>query len=312
MLVPTMTEEEIIHELSKDYDGFIGDVLTESKRKMLEERRNDRIGYSLFQYRFFSKRGNSWFVEVKYDKRTKKLVYVNPITCMNSGYYSMFILKLNGFDGERKAFCFPAHCIKRIRERIARDVSGMDNFELLNSIFMESEIGVESLANKDNLLSSLEADITSGDYILVSGVGYFVERLGEYVHIFKTFLGNIVKETRNRFLCDFLENEWVKYNREILPNYYREGEEEWPYKPTEDCSITFNKDNVCILIENLGPVVRVPVVDRIMLPNNSKDLIKVRAHVMALKVARNGYDYQTAVAVARSFLKTNKLNKNKS
>lgn len=310
MLVSTMTEEEIIHELSKDYDRFIGDILTESKRKMLEERKNDRKGYSLFQYRFFSEKENSWFVEVKYDKRAKKLVYVNPIACMNSGYYNMFILKLNEFDGERKAFCFPAHCIKRIRERIARDVSGMDNFELLNSIFMESEIGIKSLANKEDLLSSVEADIISGDYILISGAGYFVERVGEHIYTFKTFLGDIVKETRNRFLCDYLENEWVKYNREILPNYYH-GEEEWPYKQTEDYHIEFSKEVVHILIENLGPVRRELTLDRIALPNNSKDFIKVRTLVMALEMERYGCDHQTALAISRRLLKNCKSKENK-
>lgn len=310
MLVPTMTEEEIIRELSKDYDRFIGDVLTESKRKMLEERKNDKKGYSLFQYRFFSKMGNSWFVEVKYDRKTRKLVYVNPIACMNSGSYRMFILKLNEFDGERKAFCFPAHCIKRIRERIKRDVSGIDNFELLNSIFMESEIGIKSLANKEDLLSSVEADITSGDYILISGAGYFVERVEEHIYTFKTFLGDIVKETRNRFLCDYLENEWVRYNKEILPNYYH-GEEEWPYKPMEDYHIEFSKDVVHILIENLGPVRRELILDRIMLPNNSRDFIKTRTLVMALEMERYGWDHQTALAVSRRLLKNCKSKEDK-
>lgn len=306
-----MTDEEILQELIKDYNNFKGDILTEAKKKMLEERKNNRKGYSLSQYRFVSKRGNPWFVEVKYDKKTKKLIYINPITCMNANSYKMFILKFKEYDGEIKAACFPAHCIKRIRERIKGDVSGMDNFELLNSIFMESEIGVGAKANREDLASSLNVNIIPSDYIFLTGIGYFVGEIGKPIYIFKTFLGDIVKNTRNRFLCNFLENNWVRHNEDILPNYYS-SEDEWPYKKG-DCYMGLDKGIYYLAIINLGPIRREQISDGSILPYNDEDTMKRVVKESALFMASLGYDYNTALALERQiYKKKNKRVKLKS
>lgn len=311
MLVGTMTDEEILQELIKDYNNFKGDVLTKAKKTMLEERKNNRKGYSLSQYRFVSKRGNPWFVEVKYDRRTRKLVYINPMACMNANSYRIFVLKFNEYDGEIKAACFPAHCIKRIRERIKRDVSGMDNFELLNSIFMESEIAVGTAANKEDLASSLGANFDSEDRIYLTGIGYFVSKIGEPMYIFKTFLGDIVKNTRNRFLCDFLESNWIRHNEDILPDYYS-SEDEWPYKETRNYRPKLNNGIFLLSIINLGPVRREQISNGSLLPYNDEDMMKKKIRDSALFMASLGYDYNTALALERQNYKKNKRVKLKS
>lgn len=271
MLVGTMTNKEVLEELSKDYDKFSGALLTDAKKKMLEEREKSRKGFSVHRYSFVSGRNTPWFVEIRYDKRTRKLSYVLPIAKMESGSKYLYVLKLDGMDGCRAIQVFPPHCISRIRERIDRDVSKLNDFELVDSLFMDNELGCLVFADKNDFFDAIDYGMEKDDALMISGVGYFIATTYGTANVFKTFLGKSLRKVEKYALYQYLENMWVEANSDTLMRYHK-NESDWPYSYKK----TYRED--VALPKTVRTYVQLGPINKTILPTGRRLVINSKDH----------------------------------
>lgn len=308
MLVETMTNKEVLTELSKDYDKFSGDILTDAKRKMLKEREKSRRGFSVYRYSFISERNTQWFVEIRYDKRTRKLSYVLPIAKMESGFKCLYILKLNGVDGYRAIQIFPPHCISRIRERIDRDVSGLNDFELLASLFMDDELGCLVFADKNDFLDAIDYGWEEDDALMISGVGYFIATIHSTTNVFKTFLGKYLKKVEKYDLYQYLENMWVEANSDTLKHYY-ENELDWPYSYDKNYRENVALPKAIRTYVQLGPINKTMLPTGMRIAINRKDHRNCLTRIAIYKAVERGEDLIEATVRIRKLLHDKLKNK---
>jgi hypothetical protein len=171
MIVPSMTSEELVKEITKDFEivNRKTDYLSDSLRKeVIKTKKNiSRI------YNYKSKQNNNWLIVIN---QTKKAAYYNRIV------YYLDEHGLNGLimnDIDNTIVHYTPHYLKRYAERCLK-TPDLSKLEILKKCVIENSYGCGMSRSHKKIFTRMLNGI---------GLGYREDIIGGYTLLhFKTFI----------------------------------------------------------------------------------------------------------------------------
>lgn len=192
MILPTLSEEQILEELKNDYKWLKAEIKKAKQRIEKKLRKADLVkGVRIYEFECTSPANNKWYVQLNLDlqRELQSHFHCHCIVESEHGTPDYYMLRGLTFGGEY-FLKITSHTIKRIKERLP-------NFELLNSnqvcsgIFQYRECGSAMKLTDLRFLSIVESSPDSKDVSLLAvtmlGIFFAYHTPGNNI-IFKTFI----------------------------------------------------------------------------------------------------------------------------
>lgn len=217
MIVPTMTHDEALSELVLDYEYIHKKMLKLLRKKVDKERRFRTNGVMSMNSTFTSNRLNNWSMELAIDLSTNKIVKQEFLCHVDSpgGLRNHYLMRKH-YD-IFLSLMFTHHAVSRMKERM--NLPDIPTDDLLMNLFLPQENAVVVPANDPSIsynFNNYVEGLSSDTFILLCSKGYFIVDLLKKMSIFRTYLGEVFKDSRNGYLDTIIRLNYIASNGSIF------------------------------------------------------------------------------------------------
>lgn len=228
MIIPTLSEKQILSELIEDYNNWLIPEVQKIKRKLIKKlKQADLIkGTRCYEYIWISPNSNKWCVmlNINLQEKHQGVIHFHCIAESDYGTLDYYFLRGLTFGGEYY-LKVTAHVIKRIKERLPK-VSLFNSNQICSTIFLPHECGSAMKLTDLHFLRIVEESPDTKDVSLLvtTSLGVFI---GEHTQgnnvIFKTFISTqminreIEKDVHSYCLAGHIMQNISLYPQDAFP-----------------------------------------------------------------------------------------------